>query len=172
MSSSAAPLIRPARPDDCPAIHAMVHELAEFERLADHHVATVDDLHAGLFGPHPSAAALVAESAHSPVGFALFFPTFSTFVGKPGLWLEDLYVRPAFRGQGLGRRLLREVAATARARGCGRLEWAVLDWNTRAIDLYRSLGAVALNEWTTMRLCGAALTDAGLRPSDDPAPAR
>ena len=144
----------------------MVRELAEFEHLAHQHVATVADLHAGLFGPHPSAQALVAESGGEVIAFAVCFPTFSTFLGKPGLWLEDLYVRPAFRRQGVGRRLLLEVAAAARARGCGRLEWAVLDWNARAIDLYRSLGAVPLAEWTTMRLTGEALAAVGMRCAD------
>ena len=160
MNDPATPAIRPARPQDCPAIHAMVRELAEFERLAHQHVATAGDLHAGLFGPRPSAEALVADSGGEAIAFALCFTTFSTFLGKPGLWLEDLYVRPAFRRQGLGRRLLLEVAATARARGCGRVEWAVLDWNARAIELYRSLDAVALDDWTTMRLTGEALESA------------
>jgi len=164
MSAAAAPLIRPARPEDCPAIHAMVRELAEFERLAHQHVATPDDLRAGLFGPRPSAEAVVAEDAGAPIAFALFFP-FSTFLGRPGLWLEDLYVRPAHRRRGLGRALLTHVAGIARARGCGRLEWAVLDWNERAIALYRSLGAVALDDWTTMRLTGEALSTVAARAS-------
>jgi len=165
------PAIRPARVDDCPAIHAMVRELADFERLTNQHVATVADLRLSLFGLRPAAEAMVAEIAGDVVGFALVFATYSTFLGKSGLWLEDLYVRPAFRGQGIGRSLLLHVAALARERGCGRLEWAVLDWNTRAIDLYRSLGAVPLGDWTTMRLTGAALDGADLTPSGDPAPA-
>lgn len=162
MTDPAAPAIRPARPGDCEAIHAMVRELAEFERLAHEHVATPDDLRSGLFGARPSAEAAIAEVDGEVVGFALLFPTFSTFLGRPGLWLEDLYVRPAWRRRGIGRALLAHVAGLARARGCGRLEWAVLDWNERAIALYRSLGAVPLDDWTTMRLTGGALAGAAV----------
>jgi GNAT superfamily N-acetyltransferase len=172
VSRGAAPLIRAARPEDCAEINAMIRELAVFERLVERHVATTADLFAALFGPHPAAEALIAEVDGEVAAFALFFPTFSTFVGKPGLWLEDLYVRLPHRRRGLGRALLARVAALACDRGCARLEWSVLDWNERAIALYRAMGAVAMGEWTTMRLSGDALAAAALTTSGGPAPGR
>ncbi len=150
-------LVRPATSRDAPEILALIRELAEFEHLAHTMACTEADLHAHCFGPRPAAEALMAESAGSVVGFALFFTTFSTFLGRPGIYLEDLYVRPAFRRQGHGRRLLLSVAALARERRCGRLEWAVLDWNAAAIAFYTRIGAVALDDWTTFRLAGPAL---------------
>ena len=152
-----------------PEVLALIRELAAYERLAHQVVATEADLAAALFAPRPCAEVVLAwvdgtlastpadAPAETPAGFALFFHNFSTFLGKPGIYLEDLYVRPAWRGYGVGRRLLAWLADTALARGCGRLEWAVLDWNEPAIGFYRSLGAVALEEWTTFRLSGAAL---------------
>ena len=154
--------IRPARAVDVPQVLALVRELAAYERLEHQVVATEADLAAALFAPRPCAEVVLAwidadASATTPAGFALFFHNFSTFLGKPGIYLEDLFVRPAWRGYGIGRRLLSWLADAALERGCGRLEWAVLDWNEPAIGFYRSLGAVALEEWTTFRLSGAAL---------------
>jgi GNAT superfamily N-acetyltransferase len=130
----------------------MIRELAEFERLLDAVTATEPDLHEALFGSAPAAEALVAEGPDGPAGFALFFTTYSTFVGRPGIYVEDLYVRPSARGQGHGRRLMRQVVRLARERGCGRVEWAALVWNEPAIRFYRSLGARAMEEWRLFRL--------------------
>lgn len=152
MSDPAAPLIRPARPEDGAAIHAMVRELAEFERLAHQMVATEPQFQAALFGPKPSAEAMVATADGVVVGYALWFTTFSTFLGRPGIWLEDLYVRPAQRHRGIGRALLQAVVDVARARGCGRVEWSVLDWNARAIAIYETFGARTLPDWRIMRM--------------------
>ena len=138
-------------------ILSLIRELAEFERLGDEVVATAEDLDRSLFGARPAAEVVIAEVADEPVGFALFFTNFSTFLGRPGLYLEDLFVRSEHRGQGVGRALLGNLAATARERGCGRFEWAVLDWNRKAIDFYESLGARALKEWTIYRVTGAPL---------------
>jgi GNAT superfamily N-acetyltransferase len=149
--------IRPARESDAGALIEMIRELAEYERLLDAVVATEESLRQSLFGEHPCAAAIIAESDGGPAGFALYFSTFSTFVGRPGLCLEDLYVRPAFRSRGIGRALFRHVAAEAVERNCGRLEWSVLDWNEPAIAFYRRLGAVPMSDWTTFRLDAAAL---------------
>lgn len=121
-------------------------------------VATEASLQQWLFGPRPAAEVLLAELDGAPAGFALFFHNFSTFLGRPGIYLEDLYVRPEHRGQGVGRRLLAELAHLAVTRGCGRLEWAVLDWNESAIGFYRALGAVPQDEWTVFRMTGEALT--------------
>jgi GNAT superfamily N-acetyltransferase len=146
-------LIRPATEADVAAILGFVRELAEYEKLAHAAVATEDMIARGLFGPRPYAEALIAELDGTPVGFALYFHTFSTFVGKPGLYLEDIFVRPAHRRQGIGLGLLRELAKIALRRDCGRLEWAVLDWNEPAIRFYRhKLGARAMDDWTTQRL--------------------
>lgn len=149
--------IEPARPGDVPELLAMVRELAEYEKARDEVVATVDDLADGLFGERPGAEALVARLGGEPVGFALYFTNFSTWLGRRGLYLEDLYVRPAARGRGVGRALLARLARIATRRGCRRLEWWVLDWNEPAIRFYRSLGAVAMDEWTVYRLTGAPL---------------
>ena len=136
---------------------AFIRELAVYERLEDQMVATAADLTAALFGPRPYAEVVFACLDGTPVGFALFFHNFSTFLGKPGIYLEDLFVRPAARGQGVGRALLAWLARTALERGCGRLDWAVLAWNEPSIGFYRSLGAVLQDGWTGMRVSGAAL---------------
>lgn len=149
--------IRPARPDDAETIAALIRELAAYEKLEDKAKATADGLRHHLFGPRPAAEALMAESDGSPAGFALFFPTFSTFRGQPGLYLEDLFVRPDYRGQGIGKALLAAVARLAADRGAGRLEWSVLDWNEPSIAFYRSQGAVPMDEWTVFRVDEAAL---------------
>jgi GNAT superfamily N-acetyltransferase len=149
--------IRAARESDAGALIAMIRELAEYERLLSAVVATEDSLRQSLFGELPCAEAIIAESGGRPAGFALYFSTFSTFVGRRGLYLEDLYVRPEFRRLGIGCALLRCVAAVAIERDCGRMEWSVLDWNEPAIEFYRSLGAVPLAEWTTFRLDAEAL---------------
>ena len=149
--------IRPASIDDVPLIRALIAELAEYERLADAAVATDDDLRAQLFGAQPAAEVLIGEVDGEAAGFALFFHNFSTFLGKRGLYLEDLFVRPAFRGSGLGRHLMASLARIAVQRDCGRFEWSVLDWNAPAIGFYRTLGAVGMDEWTVQRLEGEAL---------------
>ncbi len=150
--------IRPAVEADVPLILEFIRGLAEYERLAHEVVATEELLHQWLFGPRPVAEVLVAELDEAPAGFALYFHNFSTFLGRPGIYLEDLFVRPEFRGRGVGIRLLGELARLAVARGCGRLEWSVLDWNEAAIGFYRALGAVAQDEWTVFRVTGDALT--------------
>lgn len=142
-------MIRSATPDDVPAILTLVRELATYERAAHEVIATEDDLRAALFGEAPAVFCHVAETGGEVVGFALWFRTFSTWLGRHGIWLEDLYVRPAHRGSGLGRALLETLAAE---RGDGRLEWAVLDWNEPAQGFYRTLGAAPQDEWTTWRL--------------------
>ncbi len=150
-------MIRAARGGDCAAICALVRELAAYERLADQVVLEEERLRDHLFGPRPCAEALIAEDAGAAVGFALFFPTYSTFLGRPGMWLEDLYVQPPSRGKGHGAALLQAVARLALERGCGRLEWSVLDWNQPSIDFYKALGAVPLDDWVGFRLRGEAL---------------
>jgi GNAT superfamily N-acetyltransferase len=160
--------IGPAIPGDVPLVLAFIRELAEYERLAHEVVATEADLHDALFGERPAAGVLIARVDGEPAGFALFFTTFSTFVGRPGIWLEDLFVRPAFRGRGIGRRLLVELARRVVARRGGRLEWNVLDWNAPAIRLYESLGARPMDEWTTYRLDGAALETLAAEPRGTP----
>jgi GNAT superfamily N-acetyltransferase len=145
-----------------PLILALIRELAEFERLADEVVASEAQLGAALFGPRPAAEVLLAFSAEGvPAGFALFFQNFSTFLGTPGIYLEDLFVRPEFRRLGLGRALITRVAGLAVARGCGRFEWAVLDWNENAIEFYRRLGARVLDDWRICRVTGDALQQLG-----------
>ncbi len=149
--------IRAAAPHEMPEVLAFIRELAVYERLEHEVVASTADLAAALFGPHRYAEVVFACLDGMPVAFALFFHNFSTFRGKPGIYLEDLFVRPAARGHGIGKRLLAWLAATALERGCARLDWAVLDWNEPALGFYRSLGAVALDDWTTLRLSDAAL---------------
>lgn len=158
--------IEPTVPADVPDIWALIKELAEFERLEDQFIATEAALHAQLFSDRPSAEVLMARLGGESVGFALFFQSFSTFRAQPGLYLEDLFVRPAHRGHGYGTALLSAVAQLAVQRGCGRFEWSVLDWNQRAIDFYKSLGAAPLNDWTTFRLADDALTKLGSPASD------
>jgi GNAT superfamily N-acetyltransferase len=150
-------IVRPALPADLSEIAAMIRELAAFENLLDEVRWDEDLLGRSLFGERPAADVLIAEVDGAVAGFALFFSTFSTFAGRPGIWLEDLYVRPAARGRGLGKALLRAVARIAVSRGCARFEWAVLDWNAPAIALYRAMGARAMDEWTIQRVDGAAL---------------
>lgn len=149
--------LRAATPADTPQILGFIRALAEYERLLDEVVATEAGLGAALFGPRPYAEVVIAEDAGTPVGFALFFHTFSTFVGQPGIYLEDLFVIPTARGKGVGRALLAHLAQLAVARGCGRVEWAVLDWNRPAIGFYESLGARPNEEWTVYRLTGEPL---------------
>lgn len=149
--------IQPATQADVPAILDFIRGLAEYEKLSHEVKATKARLGEHLFGRRPAAEAIVARVDGKAVGFALFFTTFSTFAGRPGIWLEDLFVLPAHRRGGVGRALLRAVAAIAVERQCGRLEWSVLDWNEPAIRLYRKLGAKAMDEWTTQRVAGRAL---------------
>jgi GNAT superfamily N-acetyltransferase len=149
--------IRPCVPSDAPAIADLVRQLAAYERLEAYAVATPDDFRRHLFGPSPAAEAVIAELDGQPVGFALFFTTFSTFRGQPGMFLEDVFVRPEHRGRGIGKALLATVARRALERRCGRLEWAVLDWNAPAIGFYKAAGARPLDNWTTFRLDDEAL---------------
>ena len=149
--------IRPATMDDVPLIRALIAELAVYEKLADAAVATDEDLRGQLFGAQPAAEVLIGEVDGEPAGFALFFHNFSTFLGKRGLYLEDLFVRPAHRGSGLGKHLMAALARIAVQRDCGRFEWSVLDWNEPAIGFYRRIGAVGMDEWTVQRLEGDAL---------------
>ena len=151
------PRIAAATPADVPLILALIRELADYERMSDHVVATEADIERALFGERPCAEAVIARVGDEVVGFALFFQSFSTFVGRPGLYLEDLYVRPAHRGRGIGRGLLAHLARLAVERRCGRFEWSVLDWNELAISSYRRAGAVPMDEWTVYRLTGEPL---------------
>ena len=150
-------VIRPAVVADAGRILAFIRELAEYEKLSHEVVADESGLVTQLFGERPRAEVLIAEVDGVPAGFALFFHNFSTFLGKPGLYLEDLFVRPAFRSHGLGKRLMLRLAQIAVERDCGRFEWSVLDWNQPAIDFYRSLGAVGMDEWTAQRVSNDAL---------------
>lgn len=158
-SSAAAPafVIRAATRADVPLVLQFIHELAEYERLADEVTATAATLEQTLFGARPAAEVLLGFFGDEPAAFAVFFQNFSTFLGRPGLYLEDLFVRPAFRRRGCGRALLLHLARLANERGCGRFEWSVLDWNQPAIEFYRSLGAAPLSDWTVFRLTGEAL---------------
>jgi GNAT superfamily N-acetyltransferase len=149
--------IRPAAAEELPLVLEFIRELARYERLEHEVSATTADLAAALFGPRPYAEVVFACLEGIPVGFALFFHSFSTFIGKPGIYLEDLFVRPHARGRGIGRRLLAWLARTTLERGCARLDWAVLDWNAPSIAFYRSVGAVAQDEWTVMRVSGTSL---------------
>jgi len=159
--------IRPAQREDVGAVHAMIRALAEYERLAHLCIASEADLDAALFGARPAAEVLIAWKGADPAAFALFFHNFSTFLGRPGLWLEDLFVRPEYRRQGCAQALLRSLAALAVARGCGRFEWAVLDWNAPAIAFYEALGASVLADWRIVRIVGPALASlASDRPPD------
>lgn len=150
-------MIRAAAPDDIPAIHRLIVELAVYEKAPDAVKATHADLHAALFGERPTAECVLAVIDGLAAGFAVFFTNFSTWTGKPGLYLEDLFVLPSARGSGLGKALLVHLAGIAAARGCGRFEWSVLDWNAPAIGFYTKLGAKPMDEWTVMRLEGVAL---------------
>ena len=142
-----------------PLILRFIKELAEYEKLAHEVVATEEGLRASFFGPRPAAEAVIAYAGDEPVGFAIYFQTFSTFLGRPGIYLEDLFVTPAWRGHGFGRRLLAHVARVAVDRGYARMEWSVLNWNELALGVYRKIGARPMTEWTVQRLTGAALRD-------------
>ncbi|HEY8994735.1 MAG TPA: GNAT family N-acetyltransferase [Lacunisphaera sp.] len=153
-------VIRPARPADVPVILGLIRGLADYEKLSHEVEATEEKLGRSLFPPGgspPEAHCVLAEVAGEPVGFALYFFNYSTFLARPGLYLEDLFVKPAFRGRGLGKALLLHLAKLANARGCGRMEWTVLDWNQPAIDFYESLGARRMQEWKLCRLTGDVL---------------
>lgn len=149
--------VRAATEGDVPLILAFIEELAEYERLSQEVVATEEALRRWLFGERPVAEVVIGEDGDDPAGFALFFHSFSTFLGRPGIYLEDLYVRPEFRGRGVGRALLVHLARLAKDRGCGRLEWSVLDWNEPAIGFYRGIGASPVGGWTVYRVTGEAL---------------
>jgi GNAT superfamily N-acetyltransferase len=149
--------IRRATPADVSLILTFIRELATYEKLAHEVVAREEDFHEALFGAHPVVEAVIASLDGEPVGYALFFANFSTFLGKPGLYLEDLYVRPEARGHGAGRALLEHLAQIAVDRKWGRFEWAVLDWNEPSINFYKKMGARAMDEWTIFRMTGEAL---------------
>jgi GNAT superfamily N-acetyltransferase len=151
--------IEPATERDLPLILRFIRELAAYERLEHDVTATEEILRTSLFGSHPAAEVVIAYADAEPAGFAVYFQTFSTFLGLPGVYLEDVYVSPAWRGLGLGRRLLAHVARVAVDRGYGRMEWSVLDWNELALDVYRKIGARPMDEWTVHRLVGAALSN-------------
>jgi GNAT superfamily N-acetyltransferase len=150
--------ICPARVEDLPIILQLIRDLATYERAPDEVVATEEQLIEVLFGERPVAEVLLAFEGESPVGFAVYFYSFSTWLARPGLYLEDLFVKPEKRGKGYGRALLVELAKIARDRGCGRMEWAVLNWNESAIKFYRTLGAKPMNEWTVFRLTREEIT--------------
>lgn len=161
--------IRNATESDIPALLDMVRELAEFEGLLDQVVATEDDYRQALFGSSPAAEALVAEEQGELIGYAIFFSTFSSFLGRAGIWLEDIYIRPPFRKQGIGREMLRHVGKIAKERGAGRCEWCVLDWNQNAIQLYTRVGGEILDEWRIVRMNETAIaTFADGRDPDTP----
>jgi GNAT superfamily N-acetyltransferase len=149
--------IRSATEADVPIIRQLIRELAEYEQLTHEAVVTEAALRETLFGPRPSAEVLIAEFGNEVAGFALYFHNYSTFVGKPGLYVEDVFVRAQFRGRGLGTAFFRRMARIAVDRGCGRMEWAVLDWNEPALNFYRKIGAVPMSDWTVHRLVGDGL---------------
>jgi len=162
--TSAGTVIRSARPEDVPTIVSLIRALAVYEKLESECHADEAALRAHLFGPRPAAEVILAEHDAEVAGFALFFHNYSTFLTKPGIYLEDLFVRPEVRGAGIGRALLSRLAQIALERGCGRLEWSVLDWNTPAIGFYERLGASPMTEWTVFRLTGDALARLGTDP--------
>jgi GNAT superfamily N-acetyltransferase len=149
--------IREATEADLPLIASLVRELAAYEKLAHQAVATEADFAESLFGPSPKAYALIVEDEGKPAGFAIYFYNYSTFLGRPGIYVEDVFVRPQFRRNGFGRALFKYLAQKAVAEKCGRMEWWVLDWNEPAMNFYRGLGAVPMDEWTVQRLTGDAL---------------
>lgn len=158
--------LRAATADDCEAIHTLISELAAYERMSAAVRATPDMLRETLFGAHPAAEVLIADTAEeNAVGFALFFASYSTFLARPGIWLEDLYVKPAFRGHGIGKALFKAVACCAQDRNCGRMEWSVLNWNKPAISFYQSMGARPEDDWTTWRLTGTGLAALAAQPA-------
>jgi GNAT superfamily N-acetyltransferase len=164
MTDRARFTIRPAAPEDTATIHAFIAALAEYEKLGHEMIASVDDLRRELFGEKPRAEVVFACEDGEPVGFALYFHNFSTFLARPGLYVEDVFVVPEHRGKGYGRALMVHLAKIAHERGCGRFEWAVLDWNQPAIDFYRTLGAEAKQEWIIQRVSGPALAELAARP--------
>jgi GNAT superfamily N-acetyltransferase len=151
--------IQVATEDDVPLLLSLIRELADYERLSHEVVATEETLRDSLFGGRQLAETLLAHLGDEPVGFALFFHNFSTFLGRPGIYLEDLYVKPEFRGAGVGRALLVRIAGLAKERNCGRLEWSVLDWNEPAIGFYERIGASPVSGWTVYRVTGEALEE-------------
>jgi len=153
--------LRPATIEDVPLILQFIRELAEYERMLDDVVTTEDMLGESLFGHRPAAEVILCFEGEKAAGFALFFHNFSTFRGRPGIYLEDLFVRPAYRGKGYGKMLLQALARLCVERNCARLEWSVLDWNTPSIEFYKSLGAVTMDEWTVFRLTGDRLEAMG-----------
>jgi len=153
--------IRPAAPADVGEVLALIRELAEYEKLLHEVVATEELVLESLFGARPVAECVLACVNGNPVGFALFFHNYSTFKGRAGLFLEDLFVRPEYRGQGIGEALLKHLAKLAVERGCARMEWAVLDWNKRAIQFYERMGAAGVHDWTIFRVTGEALARLG-----------
>ncbi len=158
MTDNQMPLdIKPATGKDVPLILSFIRKLAEYGDISDEVAATEDDIRAALFGPHPVAAAVLAYAGNEPAGFALYSYTFSSFLGRAGMFVEDLYVENAHRSKGVGKALLVHLAKLAQQRSCGRLEWAVLNWNERAMEFYQDLGAEPMDEWTTFRLGGEAL---------------
>jgi len=158
--------ITDATPGDLPSIVKLVRKLAEYEKLAGEMIATEQDFERALFGPERRVRALIAFADAEPIGFALYFYTFSTFLGKPGIYLEDIFVESAYRGKGIGSRLLRRIAKIAHEEGCGRMEWSVLTWNQPSIDFYHRLGAITMEDWRIFRLTGPALKALAERSSE------
>lgn len=154
-------VVLPAAPADLPVLLELIRELARFERLEHEVEATLESLRESLFGAQPAAGALLASSEGEKAGYAIFYFTFSSFVGRPGIWLEDVYVRPQFRGRGLGHRLIEAVAKVGAERNCGRFEWAALAWNEKALEFYRALGARTMSEWVMLRMNSADLRRLG-----------
>jgi GNAT superfamily N-acetyltransferase len=161
-------IVRPATPRDVPRLIELFGELAAYEQLSDMLQASEQRLHEALFGPHPAAEALIAECGSQAVGYALFFPTFSSFLTNRGVWLEDLFVLPSHRGAGIGRALLSAVAVRVHDSGGGRLEWSALDWNVLALGFYRGIGARTMDEWTAHRLDGEALARLAAESANGP----
>lgn len=157
MAPETALQIRPAESADVPVVLDFIRKLAEYGDISSETTVTEDDVRAALFGPRPVAQAILAYVGPEPAGFAVYSFTFSSFMGKPGIWVEDLFVEPRFRGVGVGKALLVTLAKLGRECGCGRLEWSVLNWNEQAMEFYQDLGAAPLDEWTTFRLTGDAL---------------
>ena len=149
--------LAPVTPAEIPVLMELIRELARFEQLEHEFTATAEGLHAAFFGPHPAAAALLVRMNGEPAGYAIYFSTFSSFTGRAGVWLDDLFVLPKFRRQGLGRKLIEAVAKIAAERGCARFEWLALDWNERALAFYRGLGARIMDEWVLLRVHPARL---------------
>ena len=165
MNETVALQVRPANGQDLPVIFGFIRALAEYENLSHEVVTNESELRHMLFGPRPFAEVVLAYTGKDVVGFALFFHTFSTFVGRPGLYLDDLFVNPEQRGKGYGKALMRHLARLALERGCGRFEWSVLDWNTPSINFYQRLGATLLNNWTVCRMDGVAIGKLGAQIS-------